>query len=206
MIRTIKVLYFLLSILTVTAFLSSCNTFRSDKPREIIYDTIYVKMNYQGDLERAVAGERPVQLQTFYKAGQSISFKKGEIVQIGSEGIDFSRITFRVDYSDNNDSITIRTVNIEDSEVKLSSKCETIVWNDPDYLPTIRIDSHLEPQQIVITPIFDSNCKKMGYQIRYGSKERGCKKQAEEVLEQFNRCIKKTQQKKIRKKLSDVLF
>jgi hypothetical protein len=35
-------------------------------------------------------------------------------------------------------------------------------------------------------------CEQVGYEIRYGSAERGCWQQAKQVLEEFQRCTKGT--------------
>ncbi len=89
---------------------------------------------------------------------------------------------------------------IWDQNIMLNSKCDVIEIRGLMEIPKIILDPTLEnkPEQIVITPIFDDSCHRLGFQIRYGSTERGCGSVAKSVLRRFNKCVggKKTPRRK----------
>ncbi len=87
----------------------------------------------------------------------------------------------------------LKVVDKIESKVKLSKMCQTVERMNIDYIPEIEIAPELSPQQVVISPIVDNNCEVIGYQIRYGTIERGCRKnpRAAEIFDKFNRCYPK---------------
>ena len=59
-------------------------------------------------------------------------------------------------------------------------------------IPQVRLPAGAAPEQVVVTPIVNERCEIYGYQIRYGSEERGCKSVAKEVLKRFGKCFSKS--------------
>lgn len=190
---------FLLLILLST--LISCRTFdmilhpndytkRDDNPtvKEIIYDTVKV-INDNGNILTAVTG-LPTKRIIFTKIGQSFSFKNGETVEIVLDGIDFAKVTFDIETDLETQDVTLKLVDRDFSKVVLTSKCHTIRRMGNLSIPKIEVASGLKPEQVVITPLFDNSCMVSGYEIRYGSEERGCKEAAKRTLSTFYDCTK----------------
>lgn len=192
----------ILIIFSVILFLNSCksleillnpdNYIQRDEPKvvEIIYDTIKI-WNVDGEIKDPLPGMRPTKQIIFNSIGQSYTFKSGEIIEIVSDGVDFSKATFDIETNQETNEIILKLVDKDFSKVYISNKCQTILRSGIDFIPKIELAKGLDPEQIVITPVFDNKCNKIGFQIRYGSIERGCKKEAEEVIKRFNECVKK---------------
>lgn len=77
----------------------------------------------------------------------------------------------------------------DDAIITLKKKCDVVELRGVDMIPPIVVSDGLNPEQIIITPLFDHDCNVLGYQIRYGSTERGCTKVAKDVLNQFHNCV-----------------
>jgi len=190
--------------------LSSCSTYRPND-KVILYDTVFVTVNEEGNLEEITPGgtKRPNREITLSNPGDEFTFKKGETFKLIAEGIDFGNNTIRIIKSEGSDLIKLQVVEFRDSEIKLTKKCQTVTWRDPNFIPEINLKDVNEQQQIVITPTFNNKCEKTGYQIRYGSVERGCRAEAKVVLDRFNKCVGQIKQPKPRLKpvdLGDILF
>ena len=162
---------------------------KSDKPMEIL------------------AGEK-IQKQPaktkliFSNPGDTRRFKQNDIVEIETQGVDFQDNTFSYINDPNSDSITIALLPRDNCEVTLANKCEVFYWNDPLHIPKVSIDSNINPEQIVVTPVFNNTCDcvRTGYQIRYGSTGSGCDDKG--VIESLNKC--KKQPIKIKKPSKDL--
>ncbi len=193
----IIILISLNSCKTVDMILNSDNYIKRDgvKEVEIRYDTVIVTNNEGSLTSGVVAGINPKRKIIFDKIGQSYTFVSGETIELITDGVDFGKSAFDVITNGNSNDITIKLIDIEMDKVKLTSKCETIERNGIDFIPKIEVAEGLDPEQIVITPLFDNNCVRTGYQVRYGSSERGCKKEAADVLDRFKKCAGKNQSK-----------
>lgn len=189
----ISILLFLGSCKTVDMILHPNRYIERDSPREkeYIYDTIRISNN-QGQIEDAVAGFKPQKQLIFTKIGQSYNFKSGESIEIISDGVDFSNTTFDIETDENTKEIKLKLIDKDISKVYLDKKCQTIIRTGIDFVPKVEVAKGLDPEQIIITPIFDNACNKMGYEIRYGSSESGCRKEAKKVLDDFKRCTNTT--------------
>lgn len=188
-----SVIFLLNSCKSVDMFFNPNNYIPRDTPREkeYIYDTIRIS-NSSGEIrEAAVSGIKPNKQLVFTSIGQTYTFKSGETIEIVSDGVDFSKTTFDIETNDVTKEIKLKLVDKDFSKIYLESKCQTIVRTGIDYVPKIEVAKGLDPEQIVVTPIFDDDCNRTGFQVRYGSSERGCKKEAKEVLSRFNDCAKK---------------
>jgi len=162
---------------------------KRDSPRqyEFVHDTIKL-YNDQGEMSDAIKGASINRRLVFSNVGESYKFKSGEAVEVIMDGIDMSVAGFDIVTDDNTGDITLKLIDKAFTKVKLESKCQTIVRTGIDYVPKIEVAQGLKPEQIVVTPMFDDDCNKIGYQIRYGSTEKGCRKEAREVLTKFKDC------------------
>jgi len=167
------------------------NYIQRDAPieKEIIYDTVIVWINNDG-INDPLPGMKPTKQIIFTNIGQTFTFKTGETIKIVSDGIDFSKATFDIETNLETNDIILKLVDKDFSKVYLTHKCQVVLRTGIDFVPKIELARGLEPEQIVITPVFDDKCNKIGFQIRYGSVERGCKKEAAEVIKRFNACVK----------------
>jgi len=94
-------------------------------------------------------------------------------------------------YNSNSNKITIGLYDrFWDKKITLKSKCDVVEIRGLYDIPEINLDPDLSPEQIIITPLFDNDCLRYGFQIRYGSTERGCGSVAIAVLKRFQRCTK----------------
>jgi hypothetical protein len=207
----IKVNFKIVIIATIALFLTSCksldillhpdNYISQNVPREkeYIYDTVVVS-NDNGEMkESTLSGMKPSKQLIFSRIGQSYTFKPGETIEVVSAGADFSNSTFDIETNEDTKEITLKLVDKNNSKVLLESKCQTILRTGIDFVPQIEVAKGLSPEQIVVTPIFDDNCNSIGYQIRYGSTERGCTKEAKDILSRFQDCAKNKPIKNYRK-------
>jgi len=155
---------------------------------EIVYDTVRI-YNASGEIQTAVSG-LPQRRITFTQIGQSYKLRQGELVEFVFDGVDFGKATFDITTDLETNEITISLVHRDTSKIYLSSKCQTIRRMDTGTLASIEIAPNLKPEQVVITPYFNEDCEKVGYEVRYGSEERGCKYAAQAVLKRFYDCTK----------------
>ncbi len=187
-------------ILIMIILLSGCTTWDMmvhpgnyiprDTPREkeYIYDTIRITNDNGSITSAAISGLKPAKQLTFSKIGQQYSFKQGETIEIISDGVDFSQTTFDIELNEESKEIELKLVDKDYSKVQLTSKCQTIVRTGIEYVPKIEIAKGLKPEQIIVTPLCDGAGSKIGYEIRYGSEERGCRKEAKQGLLGFKKC------------------
>lgn len=193
----------LVILITVILSLTSCQSIdmflhpenyqlknNSPMEKELIYDTVWIS-NVEGEIkEPTTAGLRPSKRLIFSSIGQSYTFQPGETIEVISQGTDFSNSTFDIETNEDTKDIKLTLVDKINSKVVLESKCQTVMRTGIDYVPKIEVSKGLSPEQIVVTPVFDNYCNPIGYQIRYGSTERGCRKEAKDILNRFQDCSK----------------
>ncbi|MGB9912695.1 MAG: hypothetical protein ACPLRO_04945 [Candidatus Kapaibacteriota bacterium] len=194
------------TILLISLILSGCKVIdfifhpehyqRTSKVRvtEYVYDTIKVA-NYNGNFSTTVAGF-PSKRIVFNEIGQSYTLRPGELVEFVFD-FDLAQASFDVTTDLQTKEITLTLVQKDTSKVYLTSQCQTVKRFQTGTLPIVEVASNLDPQQIVITPMFNLNCEVVGYEFRYGSEESGCKAAAKETLQRFVECTKKGSSKKI---------
>lgn len=187
----------LVSCRSLDIILNPNNYVKRDHPieKEYIYDTVILNNN-NGTLtasNKGITGIKPSRQLIFTNIGQSYTIKNGEVIEIISKGINFAQATFDVETNEETNEIKIKLVDKELTKIYIQKKCQSIIRTGINVIPKIEVAKDLNPEQIVITPIFDDICNVIGYQIRYGSVERGCKSEAAEVLKRFNECAQKTQ-------------
>lgn len=172
---------------------------RRDTPREKEYitDTVFIT-NATGEIVNEPAPKKAKQL-VFENVGESCIFKPGETIEVISDGVDFSQYTFDIETSEENQDIKLTLVDKEATKVILTTKCQTIIRTGIEVVPKVEVAPGLKPEQIVCTPLFDDECQKIGYEIRYGSEERGCRKEAKPNLVKFRDCAKEKPNKSNKK-------
>jgi hypothetical protein len=165
-----------------------CTSFQTITTREIVYDTVVVRV--QDTALVVCRGERPSRVIIFSYPGQEETFKVGEVIRIILDGVDLEQSRLEGDFTGSG-YVKLRLVNQSDP-VQLKSKCQTIRIFQLS-IPKIEVLPEIQGQeQVIVTPIYNKQCEHIGYEIRYGSTERGCWQQAKQVLEQFQRCTKGT--------------
>jgi len=165
-----------------------CTPFQTATTREIVYDTVVVRVQDTALVE--TRGERPSRVIIFSYPGQEVTFKVGEVIRIVLDGVDLARSRLEGDFTGSG-YVKLRLVNQSDP-VKLKSKCQTIRILQLS-IPTIEVSPEIQGrEQVIVTPVYNKQCEQVGYEIRYGSTERGCWQQAKQVLEEFQRCTKGT--------------
>jgi|GEM_PF-1256530 len=181
--------------ITLFLFGAGCQTFeggmRYDAPsirepaiREIVYDTVVVHVTET----EFVPGARPTREIRFTYEGQAVAVRSGETVRLIYEGVDVATARLEGEFTDTG-AVVLRLVH-RSKPVRLTYKCQTVrVFQRtiPDIETDPTITTH-PAEQIIITPIYSKDCQHVGYEIRYGSTERGCKREAKEVLDRFRRC------------------
>lgn len=178
----------------VFIYLTGCSLYPNGKS-EIIRDTVFVQINNDGEIIYLDA--TPTQkLQKAYVLSDNYDFitvNANEKFKLIVDGIDFCYSTLKVEKFDDNTKIKISVVPL-DEEIVLEEKCQVQKWYDPYVLPKITIKDKIvggkkeKDNQIVITPLYNKNCERIGFQIRYGSIERGCAKEGRKVVDEFNKC------------------
>lgn len=200
-----------LIVLFFSVFAFSCSSYyrmvdNVDRPKEVISDSKAIQYNTNTNkFETAVTGIEEV---------KDIEINPDEIHRIEPDrpfnlilrSVDLSVYTLFSRYNEKEDVVEVGLVRIANHKIELKNQCETIRWMDPYYVPKIEVSDQLKVHQIVITPIMDNNCEKKGYEIRYGSQDRGgCSSQAADVYNRYVNCTKKARPISKRVNILDVI-
>lgn len=178
----------------VLIYLNGCSFLRNGKS-EIIRDTVVVQINNDGEVIYLDAASNQ-KLQKAFVLRDNYDFitvNANEKFKLIVDGVDFCYSTLKIEKFDDNTKIKISIVPL-DEEIVLEDKCQVQKWYDPYTLPKITIKDKIvggkkeKDNQIVITPLYNKNCERIGFQIRYGSIERGCAKEGRKVVDEFNKC------------------
>lgn len=191
----------ILFLLPIT-LLTSCNSTKKFLKEEFDYefgknsDTdeyvyIDVKRNETGieGLESSYANTG--QVYEFTYIGQSYLINRNQPFTIAFKNIDPDDVSLITSTNEYSDELKITLVSKKLEKVILSNKCEVIEIKGLETIPRIEINKGLQPEQVIITPLFDTYCNQIGYQIRYGSIESGCYRTGKYVVDRFNNCVKK---------------
>lgn len=136
-------------------------------------------------MEEVKAGERVVRLE---QPGDEVELKMGERVGMIIADIDPRNEIVETIIDDERGTIKLCVKDARQNVVTLTKKCQTIERVGTGPLPSIELQEGLHPEQVVITPMCDESQQVVGYSIRYGSEERGCKSEARAALRAFARC------------------
>jgi len=187
--------YIYLAILSfISLFTISCSTFFKSES-EIVKDTVFIQISDDGEITYVdpTPGLKKTSALVLKNNYDYVIFNSNEKIKLVVDGIDFCETTLKIEKFDDNEKIKITVVPI-DEEIILENKCQVQKWYDPYELPKISVNDKIingikaKDQQIVITPIYNKNCERIGFQIRYGSIERGCIKEGRKILNEFNKC------------------
>ena len=191
------------AILLFAILATACNTVQL--PEEYVTGNVVLAVDQDGTFNRESQPSGTVKEFVFRSEKDRAEFFVGDPIRIRTEDIDFGNYTFKTVVAQGQpgrDRVTMTLERVLENTIRLEEKCQTIFWNNPYYTPVIEISSVLDPEQIILTPVFNSECRRIGYEVRYGSEERGCKKQAKEKLSQFKRCVERDSTPPPRKKNS----
>lgn len=202
----------LIIIISIILFTYSCaDIYRildnTTRPKEIVNDkrTLQYSKKENKFVESASAGLSEVDTLVLYP-NEVYRISPNTPYHLIVENIDFSAYTLYSKYFEKEDYIEFGVVRPTSNSIRLDSQCETIRWMDPYKIPKIDVNEELEVHQIVITPIMNSNCQKMGYEIRYGSQQQGgCRVEAKEVFDRYYNCVKKNKKIPKRYNLLDIV-
>jgi hypothetical protein len=149
-------------------------------------DTVSVAATSLGlEMLDAKPGSAPIRLA---EPGDNVVLRMGSPVQSIILDIDPDIEAIESVIDDELGTIVLRVVSTRNNIVRLERKCQTIERVGAGPIPSIDLAPGLQPEQIVITPLCDKPSLIIGYSIRYGSVERGCKSEARAALRGFARC------------------
>lgn len=207
-----KKIYFCFAIIT-TLILNACSAFYQEEKEEkqeinqpisistIVRDTIYIG-NYEGDV---IAGEKTLAEKqvTFSQIGQEYKIKQGEVIRLVLNNIDTEKSTFDMITDDATGEVTLKLIDKNEYRVILTKKCETITRYNADFIPRVEFDGSLL-EQVITTPIMNDECEVIGFQIRFGARERGCRDDStNQIYKKFIDCTKNKNPKDIGISLSN---
>ncbi len=178
----------LLSCLALAVTLCGCassNTSQSNQPSG--RDTVYIKVEPDGYNE-VKAGERFTRSFSLQDEGDLAVFTLNEPVELCFGDLDSETETIQTTIDQATKVVQMRVVSRANNTVKFVTKCQTVIYSTLAEIPKIEVTNGLSPQQIVITPLCDESGMIYAYELRYGSEEQGCRKQAGPGLEAFKRC------------------
>jgi hypothetical protein len=166
--------------------LSSCASTISPKTGGVQSDTVALAATPLGlEVQEAKAG---VRVEVLANPGDEITLKMGEQVRTVIADIDPDTEVVESVIDDDLGTICLRVASAKKNFVRLEKKCQTIERIGTGPLPSVELADGLHPEQIVITPLCDGAESVVGYSIRYGSEERGCRSEARSALRAFERC------------------
>lgn len=145
--------------------------------------------NNDGDLStEVVAGDAPRASMKLWRDGDVATIRNNTTANIDVSGFDPDREVIVTEVSSAGDELTLRVAKKNNVTVRFTSKCQVYTIGNTDVLPPIEIARGLDPQQVVITPLCDGVDSVIGYEIRYGAVESGCRNAAKKGLEKYRLC------------------
>lgn len=154
---------------------------------DIIYDTVFVKIN-QGQLEYAGINDQATKILTIRKPGSEFIVRNGESVKLIFDGIDNNNTFIDIVPDEKSGNVVLKVKDRTEDIIYFTDKCQTYTRYSLE-LPEVKVGKGLSLEQVVYTPLFDINCNHIGWNLRYGSIERGCNsKEILNLLNRFNEC------------------
>ncbi len=185
---------FILLAVLAAAFLPSC---RILKPGDnYVSDSDILSVSDDGEFTPAVPGIKASKTIVLSGMGDKGTFSTGENVKIVFDDLDVSSCGFKTTFDNETQQMTMEVVDNNNNLAVLNKKCQTMQFLNVRVVPNIAVNKDLKPEQVVITPLFTSKCEVKGYEVRYGSVERGCAREAADKLSKFNRCVNKNDSRK----------
>ncbi len=173
-------------IVVCATLLSSCASTNTQTAVGAQADTVALAATPMGlEVQDVKTGAR---VQVLANPGDEITLKMGEQVSTVIADIDPDTEVVETVIDDELGTICLRVASAKKNVVRLAKKCQTIERIGTGPLPSVELADGLHPEQIVITPLCDGSQSVVGYSIRYGSTERGCRSEARAALRAFERC------------------
>lgn len=166
--------------------LPSCASTSTHRPTGAQIDTVALSATPMGLEVQDVKAGAPVAVLA--NPGDEITLKMGGQVSTVILDIDPINEVVETVIDDDRGTICLRVASARKNVVRLEKKCQTIERIGVGPLPSVELADGLHPEQIVITPLCDGAQSVVGYSIRYGSTERGCRSEARAALREFERC------------------
>jgi hypothetical protein len=180
--------------LLIVSLLAGCSLFNKalGSGSNSIEPGIVRVCNTNGDFttQEVIAGESRVSSLRLGGVGDQIRILNNKSVNIDVTDFDSKHNVIVTEVSSSNDEIIMR-VERKSTRVKFTTKCQVYTIGNTDVLPPIEVEQGLDIQQIIITPLCDGVNSIIGYEIRYGSTEAGCRGQARQGQEKYRRCREK---------------
>jgi hypothetical protein len=143
--------------------------------------------NMDGDLSTsAVAGYAPT--MKLWSDGDEARIVNGSATNIDLSGFDADKEVIITEVDPGRNEVVMRVARKKTAEIRFTSKCQVFTIGNTDVLPPIEIADGLQPQQVVVTPLCDGVNSVIGYEIRYGSTEAGCRSAARNGMKKFKLC------------------
>lgn len=180
-----------LYLVVVVALLSSCSQVKDvlGGTRNPTKTEVVRVSNTDGDLStEVVAGDSPRASLRLWREGDVATIRNNTAANIDVSGFDPEREVIVTEVASAGDALTLRVAKKNDVTVRFTSKCQVYTIGNTNVLPPIEIAKGLDPQQVIITPLCDGVDSVIGYEIRYGAAESGCRNAAKKGLEKFRRC------------------
>ena len=180
------------------------DTLNSVITKEYVYviDTVYIK----NDGGEVISGVRPSRQLKFSKIGQEYKFQNGESIEVILDSIDMNTMTLDMVTDEATKEITLKLIHKDSARVFISERCQTVNRYNTNFIPKVELAKGVPMEQVVSTPICDDDCNVIGYQIRYGSIQGGCRDmETTQIFRKFKDCQKdgKVSNAKSSNKLTD---
>ncbi len=170
--------------------------------KEYLYDTVYIK----NDGGEVISGVRPSRQLKFSKIGQIYKFQNGESIEVILDSIDMNTMTLDMVTDEATKEITLKLIHKDSARVFISERCQTVNRYNTNFIPKVELAKGVPMEQVVSTPICDDECNVIGYQIRYGAIQGGCRDmETTQIFRRFKDCQKdgKVSNAKSSSKLTD---
>lgn len=173
--------------------LLSCETLK-------VNDSTYMKVKDDAsyelvDSKKAITGLSANQIVKLKNSGDSYIVQLNKPFLFSLENFNPNELTIITEIHSNKEMATIKVINKREPEIiEIKESCQTYCSYDLDYFPTFTVAPNLKKEQIIFTPIYNnkSDCKLIGYQIRYGDQQlAGCKEEAGNIYDVFKGCRNK---------------
>ena len=185
--QTIAIFLFTGTLFSLTSCSQVKDALRDIKQPE---KTEIVKVtNVEGDIStEVVAGRAPQASIRLWREGDVAKIRNNTEANVDVSGFDPESEVIVTEVMDGGNELVLRVAKKSNVKVRLSTKCQVYTIGNTDVLPPIEIAKGLDPQQVVITPLCDGVDSVIGYEIRYGSVDAGCRNAAKKGLERYRLC------------------
>jgi hypothetical protein len=148
--------------------------------------------NQDGELATsALAGLQPNSDSRLWSEGDIVRVANGRAINIDLSGFNPDREVIVTEVGSNGSELLLRVAKKSTAKIIFTSKCQVFTIGNTDVLPPIEIAKGLALQQVIITPLCDGVNSVIGYEIRYGSAEAGCRSNARNGIRKFKLCTER---------------